>query len=220
MVSEPLTNSDDTCENRSKLARLDARPVEWVISAAPVPYPEALSAMKARAAAIAAGEAEEAVWLLEHPPLYTAGTSAQPADLLSDRFPVFDAGRGGQYTYHGPGQRVAYLMLDLKRRRQDVRAFVQALEEWIIRALARHGMVGSMGQVGSAGDNAAMESFFALLQKNVLDRRSWATRDDLRIEIITWIERTYHRRRRQDALSRLTPTEYESIMTPQTALAA
>ena len=88
------------------------------------------------------------------------------------------------------------------------------------RALAHHGMVGSMGQVGSAGDNAAMESFFALLQKNVLDRRSWATRDDLRIEIITWIERTYHRRRRQARLGRLTPIEYETIMTPQTAPAA
>ena len=88
------------------------------------------------------------------------------------------------------------------------------------RTLARHGMVGSMGQVGSAGDNAAMESFFALLQNNVLDRRSWATRDDLRIEIITWIERTYHRRRRQTRLGRLTPIEYETIMTPQTAPAA
>jgi putative transposase len=88
------------------------------------------------------------------------------------------------------------------------------------RALARHGMVGSMGQVGSAGDNAAMESFFSLLQKNVLDRRGWATRDDLRIEIITWIERTYHRRRRQARLGRLTPIEYETIMTPQTAPAA
>jgi transposase InsO family protein len=88
------------------------------------------------------------------------------------------------------------------------------------RALAHHGMVGSMGQVGSAGDNAAMESFFALLQKNVLDRRTWATRDDLRIEIITWIERTYHRRRRQARLGRLTPIEYETIMTPQTAPAA
>jgi transposase InsO family protein len=88
------------------------------------------------------------------------------------------------------------------------------------RALAHHGMVGSMGQVGSAGDNAAMESFFALLQKNVLDRRSWATRDDLRIEIITWIERTYHHRRRQARLGRLTPIEYETIMTPQTAPAA
>ena len=88
------------------------------------------------------------------------------------------------------------------------------------RALAHHSMVGSMGQVGSAGDNAAMESFFALLQKNVLDRRTWVTRDDLRIEIITWIECTYHRRRRQVRLGRLTPTEYDTIMTPQAAPAA
>ena len=88
------------------------------------------------------------------------------------------------------------------------------------RALARHGLVGSMGQVGAAGDNAAMESFFALLQKNVLNRRTWATRDELRIEIVTWIERTYHRRRRQTRLGRLTPIEYETIMTPKTATAA
>jgi transposase InsO family protein len=88
------------------------------------------------------------------------------------------------------------------------------------RALDRHGLVGSMGQVGSAGDNAAMESFFALLQHNVLDRRRWVTRDQLRIAIVTWIERTYHRRRRQAAHGRLTPIEYESIMTPQTAQAA
>ncbi|MGV8856559.1 MAG: lipoyl(octanoyl) transferase LipB [Devosia sp.] len=136
MVIEPLTNSDDTGQIRHKLARLDARPVQWVISAAPVPYPLALATMKARAAAIAAGEAQEAVWLLEHPPLYTAGTSAQPADLLSDRFPVFDAGRGGQYTYHGPGQRVAYLMLDLTQRGRDIRSLVQNLEAWVVDTLA------------------------------------------------------------------------------------
>ena len=113
-----------------------APPIEWAVSEAPVPYPEALAAMEARVAAIAAGTAAECVWLLEHPPLYTAGTSADPKDLVSpDRFPVFSAGRGGQYTYHGPGQRVAYVMLDLKRRRPDVRAFVLALEEWLIRSL-------------------------------------------------------------------------------------
>ncbi len=111
-------------------------PVEWGISDEPVAYPEALRIMEARAAAIAAGDARECVWLLEHPPLYTAGTSAHAEDLIApDRFPVYDAGRGGQYTYHGPGQRVAYVMLDLKRRRQDVRAFVMALEEWLIRTL-------------------------------------------------------------------------------------
>ena len=99
-------------------------------------YARALAEMESRADAIAAGRAAERVWLLEHPPLYTAGTSAKPADLLDARFPVFRAGRGGQFTYHGPGQRVAYVMLDLKRRRPDVRAFVGALEAWLIDALA------------------------------------------------------------------------------------
>ena len=109
--------------------------VEWRIADALVGYDEAVALMDARAAAIAAGEANELVWLVEHPPLYTAGTSARPADLLDQRFPVFKTGRGGQFTYHGPGQRVAYAMLDLKRRRPDVRAYVAALEEWIIRTL-------------------------------------------------------------------------------------
>jgi lipoyl(octanoyl) transferase len=141
MVMEPLTNDDEAGQTRHKLARSDARPVQWVISAEPVPYPVALEAMKARAAAIAAGTAEEAVWLLEHPPLYTAGTSAQPADLLSDRFPVYDAGRGGQYTYHGPGQRVAYLMLDLTQRGRDIRLLVQNLEDWVVDTLAAYNIV-------------------------------------------------------------------------------
>lgn len=125
------------------MPRGDAAPVEWRISDAPVAYPDALAFMDARVAAIAADEAPECVWLLEHPPLYTAGTSAKPADLVDpDRFPVFPAGRGGQYTYHGPGQRIAYVMLDLKRRgpeghAPDLRAFVGALEEWLIRTLWR-----------------------------------------------------------------------------------
>src|SRR5919106_6515486 len=111
--------------------------VEWRISEAPVPYPEAIALMEARVAAIRDAGAAELVWLLEHPPLYTAGTSARAADLLlPDRFPVFRAGRGGQYTYHGPGQRVAYLMLDLQRRGPDLRAYIWQLEEWVIRALA------------------------------------------------------------------------------------
>jgi lipoyl(octanoyl) transferase len=109
--------------------------VDWRLSDAPVPYPEAVAAMEARAAAVALGEAPELVWLLEHPPLYTSGTSGREADLLQARFPLFSTGRGGQVTYHGPGQRVAYVMLDLKRRRPDVRAFVAGLEEWIIRTL-------------------------------------------------------------------------------------
>src|SRR3954449_12026830 len=110
--------------------------VEWRVSTAPVPYPQAVAGMDARVAAIADGEAPELVWLLEHPPLYTCGTSGKDADLLDARFPVFSTGRGGQLTYHGPGQRVAYLMLDLKLRRPDVRAYVAGLEEWIVRTLA------------------------------------------------------------------------------------
>jgi lipoyl(octanoyl) transferase len=117
-------------------------PVTWRVAAAPVPYEEALAAMNARAGAIADGTAGELVWLIEHPPLYTAGTSARTEDLLDGRFPMFDAGRGGQLTYHGPGQRVVYLMLDLKRRGGDVRCFVADLEEWLIRTLARFGVTG------------------------------------------------------------------------------
>ena len=110
--------------------------VEWRVSGAPVPYPEAVAAMEAWVAGIAARRAPELVWLLEHPPLYTSGTSGKPGDLLDARFPVFATGRGGQLTYHSPGQRVVYAMLDLKQRYPDVRAYVAGLEEWIIRALA------------------------------------------------------------------------------------
>jgi lipoyl(octanoyl) transferase len=116
--------------------------VEWLISDAPVPYPEAVAAMEARVADIAEGRASEQVWLLEHPPLYTSGTSGKAADLLDPRFPIFTTGRGGQLTYHGPGQRVAYVMLDLKRRRPDVRAYVAGLEQWIIRTLAAFNVRG------------------------------------------------------------------------------
>jgi len=125
--------------------------LEWRQSDHPVPYPEALAGMEARVAAIRAGTAPELVWLLEHPPLYTAGTSARPEDLLETaRFPVFEAGRGGQYTYHGPGQRVGYVMLDLQTRKPDVRAFVHDLEEWLIRTLAAFGIKGERreGRVG------------------------------------------------------------------------
>jgi lipoyl(octanoyl) transferase len=116
--------------------------VEWTASAAPVPYPEALAAMAARVAAIRAGTAPELVWLLEHPPLYTAGTSAVPDELIDRRFPVYETGRGGRFTYHGPGQRVGYVMLDLRVRGEDVRRYVTALEKWLIRALARFGVIG------------------------------------------------------------------------------
>jgi lipoyl(octanoyl) transferase len=119
-----------------------SRPVEWRISNGLVAYEAALAAMDARAAAIADRIAPELVWLLEHPPLYTAGTSAKAEELIAPRFPVYAAGRGGQLTYHGPGQRVAYLMLDLKRRGPDVRRFVTTLEEWIIRTLAHFRVAG------------------------------------------------------------------------------
>ncbi|MBF9034269.1 lipoyl(octanoyl) transferase LipB [Rhodobacterales bacterium HKCCE2091] len=125
--------------------------VDWLISPGPVPYETALSEMEARAAAIAEGRASEAVWLLEHPPLYTAGTSADPADLRDpDRFPVYQTRRGGQYTYHGPGQRVVYVMLDVGARGRDVRAFVSGLEAWVIATLAEFGVTGERraGRVG------------------------------------------------------------------------
>jgi lipoyl(octanoyl) transferase len=131
--------------------RLDGQPAEWAISSGYVDYPAAVAAMEARAAAIAEGAAGELVWLLEHPPIYTAGVSAKGADLLvPDRFPVFATGRGGQYTYHGPGQRVVYVMLDLRARQKDVRGFVEALEGWVIGALDAFGVKGEIrpGRVG------------------------------------------------------------------------
>lgn len=133
-------------------------PTGWAISPAPVPYREAVAAMEDRAAAIAAGKAGELVWLLEHPPLYTAGTSARPEDLLApERFEVHASGRGGQYTYHGPGQRVAYLMLDLSQRGRDIRAFVASVEAWIIEALAAFNVTGRVrpGRVGVWVDRAS-----------------------------------------------------------------
>ncbi|WP_409144830.1 lipoyl(octanoyl) transferase LipB [Pseudoxanthobacter sp. M-2] len=120
-----------------------AAPVEWVIADGLVPYEAALAEMESRAAAIAEGRAAERVWLVEHPPLYTAGTSARDEDLLTpERFPVFRTGRGGQFTYHGPGQRVAYVMLDLTRRQRDVRGLVSALEAWLIGTLGRFNVRG------------------------------------------------------------------------------
>lgn len=126
-------------------------PVEWRISNQAVAYPDALAAMEERVEGIRAGRAPELCWLLEHPPLYTAGTSARAKDLLAPtRFPVFPAGRGGQYTYHGPGQRIAYLMLDLQRRNPDLRAYIWGLEEWVIRTLEHFNLYGErrQGRVG------------------------------------------------------------------------
>jgi lipoyl(octanoyl) transferase len=145
----------------------EQRPVEWKISDQPVSYPDALAQMEARAAAIAGGsaaeQARELVWLLEHPPIYTAGTSAKDSDLIEARFPVYRTGRGGQFTYHGPGQRVGYAMLDLKTRKPDVRAYVRDLEQWLIETLGqfnikgerREGRVGIWVQRGTREDKIA-----------------------------------------------------------------
>src|SRR5581483_81323 len=133
------------------LAKPAAMPLEWRISKALEDYPAAIAAMEARVAAIRAGGASEQVWLLEHPPLYTAGTSAKPADLIQpDALPVHRTGRGGQFTYHGPGQRIGYVMLDLAARGGDLRGYVHDLEEWIIRTLARFDVRGERreGRIG------------------------------------------------------------------------
>ncbi len=133
------------------------KPVAWAVSEAPVVYEDAVAFMEARATAIFKGEADEVVWLLEHPPLYTAGTSARPGDLLiPDRFPVHKTKRGGQYTYHGPGQRVVYVMLDLSRRTKDVRRFVQDLQRWIITSLDQFNVKGEIrdGRIGVWVDRA------------------------------------------------------------------
>jgi lipoyl(octanoyl) transferase len=118
------------------------RPVAWTSSAGLVPYPDAVVEMEAWVARMIEGQAAERVWLLQHPPVYTAGTSAKPADLIEARFPVYQSGRGGQYTYHGPGQRIGYVMLDLKQRQADIRAYVRDLEEWLIRTLKEFGVSG------------------------------------------------------------------------------
>jgi lipoyl(octanoyl) transferase len=140
-----LTLEPPALDTAAVLPRADGAPVEWTVADGLVDYNGAVGAMEARVAAIAAGEAPEEVWLLEHPPLYTAGTSARPADLLApERFPVYRTGRGGEFTYHGPGQRVAYVMLDLNRRAPDLRRYVRALEAWIIATLARFGVAGEV----------------------------------------------------------------------------
>jgi lipoyl(octanoyl) transferase len=136
-----MINARDRLAIVPRPARATA-PVAWRVATAPIDYATALAVMEARVAAIADGAADELVWLIEHPPLYTAGTSARREDLLAPRFPVFPSGRGGQYTYHGPGQRVAYAMLDLRRRGCDVRRFVAELEEWLIRTLAAFNIRG------------------------------------------------------------------------------
>jgi lipoyl(octanoyl) transferase len=148
---------------------------EWRVSRGLTPYPEALAEMEARAAAIRAGEAAELIWLLEHPPLYTAGTSADPAELFNpEGFPVYAAGRGGRYTYHGPGQRVVYVLLDLERRGRDVRRFVHALEGWVIAALAALGVEArrAPGRIGIWVDHRGTEAKVGAIGVRV---RRWVT---------------------------------------------
>jgi lipoyl(octanoyl) transferase len=149
--------------------------IEWRVSDGLVPYPEALAFMEERAAAIRAGTAPECIWLLEHPPLFTAGTSAEASELFNPKgFPVFKAGRGGRYTYHGPGQRVGYLMLDLDRRGRDIRAFVCALEGWMISALAALGIAAhrATGRIGIWVDEGSGEAKIGALGVRV---RRWVT---------------------------------------------
>ncbi|MGV3482000.1 MAG: lipoyl(octanoyl) transferase LipB [Sphingobium sp.] len=148
--------------------------IEWRVSDTPVSYPEALAGMEERAAAVAAGEAGELVWLLEHPPLYTAGTSADPAELIDARFPVYPAGRGGRYTYHGPGQRIGYVVLDLSKRGRDVRCFVHALEGWVIDALAELGVAArrAEGRIGIWTDDQGQEAKVGAIGVRV---RRWVT---------------------------------------------
>jgi lipoyl(octanoyl) transferase len=148
--------------------------VEWRIGEGLQPYEESVAFMESRAAAIADGRASELVWLVEHPPLYTAGTSAKPEDLIDARFPVHATGRGGQYTYHGPGQRVGYVMLDLKPRNGDVRGFVHDLEEWLIRTLASFNVKGERreGRVGIWVANGNREDKIAAIGVRV---RRWVT---------------------------------------------
>ena len=157
--------------------------IEWKVTDGLVPYPQALAEMEARAAAVRAGGACELVWLLEHPPLFTAGTSADPAELFNPQgFPVFDAGRGGRYTYHGPGQRVGYLVLDLEKRGKDIRCFVHALEGWIICTLERLGVDARRepGRIGIWTGSGANEAKIGAIGVRV---RRWVTMHGFSINV-------------------------------------
>jgi lipoyl(octanoyl) transferase len=157
--------------------------IEWKVSAGLTPYPEALAEMEARAAAIRAGDARELVWLLEHPPVFTAGTSADPAELFNPQgFPVHDAGRGGRYTYHGPGQRVGYVLLDLDRRGRDVRNFVHSLEGWLIATLGDLGVAArrAPGRIGIWVDHKGSEAKIGALGVRV---RRWVTMHGFSVNI-------------------------------------
>ena len=158
--------------------------MEWIVSETPQDYQTAVSAMEERVGAIRAGTADDLVWLLEHPPLYTAGTSADPSDLLTARFPVFQTGRGGEYTYHGPGQRVAYVMLDLKKQQQapDIKKYVCQLEEWVIRSLARFDVKGERrdGRIGIWVVTPAGEKKIAAVGVRI---RHWVTYHGVAVNI-------------------------------------
>jgi lipoyl(octanoyl) transferase len=157
--------------------------IEWRVSEGLVPYGDALAEMEARAAAVRAGEARELIWLLEHPPLFTAGTSADPAELTNPMdFPVFEAGRGGRYTYHGPGQRVGYLVLDLERRGKDIRNFVHSLEDWMIAALGDLGVEARRepGRIGIWTGHGAGEAKIGAIGVRV---RRWVTMHGLSINV-------------------------------------
>jgi len=157
--------------------------IEWLVSDGLTPYPDALAAMEARAAAVRSGEARELVWLLEHPPLFTAGTSADPAELFNPLgFPVYEAGRGGRYTYHGPGQRVGYLILDLEKRGKDIRRFVHALEGWMIAALANLGVAARRepGRIGIWTGSGSDEAKIGAIGVRV---RRWVTMHGFAINV-------------------------------------
>jgi lipoyl(octanoyl) transferase len=162
---------------------MDEGNIEWRASEGLVPYPEALAFMEERAAAIRAGTAPECVWLVEHPPLFTAGTSADPAELFNPLgFPVYEAGRGGRYTYHGPGQRVGYVLLDLERRGKDIRCFVSGLEGWIIAALGELGVTAhrAPGRIGIWVGEGAGEAKIAALGVRV---KRWVTLHGVSINV-------------------------------------
>jgi lipoyl(octanoyl) transferase len=162
---------------------MDGNGIEWRVSEGLTPYPDALAEMEARAAAVREGSASELVWLLEHPPLFTAGTSADPAELFNPMgFPVFEAGRGGRYTYHGPGQRVVYLVLDLEKRGKDIRNFVHSLEEWMIASLADLGVSARRepGRIGIWTGEGADEAKIGAIGVRV---RGWVTMHGLSINV-------------------------------------
>ena len=163
-------------------AMTDIDGIEWQVSPGLTPYDEALATMEARAAAVQAGEARELIWLLEHPPIYTAGTSAQADDLIDPRFPVVATGRGGKYTYHGPGQRIVYLVLDLNARGRDVRCFVHGVEGWVIAALERLGVAAfrAEGRVGIWTRDGGSEAKIGAIGVRV---RRWITMHGLAVNV-------------------------------------